>query len=89
MRCEANQGGLLLHLDVYAVHWGFFVWLRQCMFICGRRMAELVWRKWLRMLRLHSKWINMMMGTEGVGIEAMEMSDGRILTSVHGANGGG
>jgi hypothetical protein len=44
-------------------------------------------------MHVHSKWINimklMMMGTEGVGIEAMEMSDGRILTSVHGANGGG
>ena len=52
-------------------------------------MGELVWRKRLRVLRLHSKWVNimklMMMGTDGVRIEAMEMGDGCIGTSVHGA----
>lgn len=95
LRRKADQRRLLLHLDFWddVIHRRVFVSLRhRRMFKCGGLVGELMGRKRLRVLRLQGEGVlvgKVVMGSESMRIEAMEMGGGRVLTSMYAAFGGG
>jgi hypothetical protein len=84
MRCIPNQRRLLLHLDFrdHVVHWRVLMLLRHPTLVeCGGLVCELMGRKSLGVLVLHSKGADVLevMRSQSMRIEAMEMRSRRDL----------